>query len=303
MRGGGGCGVATECRMRVLEAELALDAHAELGEGPVWDRARRQLIWVDITGSAVHRFDPLSGTDERQSVGQPVGAAALRAAEGLVLALRDGFALLEGSTLTMIAATEANQPCNRMNDGKVDPAGRFWAGTMAFDAAPAAGSLYRLDPDHRVQTMLNGLTIANGLDWSPDGRTMYFIDSGAAGIDAFDYDLPTGAIANRRRLIEVSAAGVPDGMTVDASGHLWVALWGAGRVHCYTPDGSLAAVVSLPVTQVTSCAFGGANLDILYMTSAAAGLSAEQLQQQPHAGGVFRCRPGATGRAPGLFRG
>jgi len=289
--------------MRTLEAELVLDAHAELGEGPVWDQDRQQLVWVNITGNAVHRYDPVSGADEQQDTGQAVGAAALRAAGGLVLAIRDGFARLEGSRLTMIAATEANRPGNRMNDGKVDPAGRFWAGTMAFDATPAAGSLYRLGPDHTVQTVLTGLTISNGLDWSPDGHTMYFIDSGSRGVDAFDFDLTTGAITNRRRLIDLAAAGgLPDGMTVDATGQLWVALWGAGRVQRYEPDGSLTAVVSLPVTQVTSCAFGGADLDDLYMTSAATALSEDQLRQQPCAGGLFRCRPGVTGKASTLFR-
>lgn len=290
--------------MQTLAASLVLDARAELGEGPVWDPGREQLIWVDITRNAVHRFDPVTEADEEQDAGQPVGAAAMRAQGGLILAVRDGFALLDAKGLTVIAGTEADVAGNRMNDGKVDPMGRFWAGTMAVDMRVGAGALYRLDPDHGVHTMLTGLTISNGLGWSPDSRSMYFVDSGSGGVDVFDHDPETGAIRNRRRLIDVDGStGVPDGMAVDVEGFLWVVLWGGGVVHRYAPDGALAGIVRLPVSQVTSCAFAGRDLGDLYITSASAGLSPQQRAQEPHAGGVFHCRPGVPGQAPTLYRG
>lgn len=289
--------------MQRFQASLVLDAHARLGEGPVWDQERGQLVWVDIESGSLHRFNPATGASERQDVGQPVGVVALCTDDALVLALRDGFGRLDGGRLSMIAEVEADRPGNRMNDGKVDSAGRFWAGTMACDASHGAGSLYRLDPDRRVRTLLTGLTIANGLDWSPEDRTMYFIDSASGGVDAFAYEPGDGAIANRRRLIEIPRAlGVPDGMTVDAEGCLWVAIWGGGVVRRYTPDGVLSGEVSLPVSQVTSCAFGGKDLGDLYMTSAAGGLAPEHLEQEPYAGGLFHCRPGLVGRAAHRFR-
>ncbi|MBA2464106.1 MAG: SMP-30/gluconolactonase/LRE family protein, partial [Nocardioidaceae bacterium] len=160
-----------------LRAEVALDAHAEVAEGPVWDGEAGQVIWVDIPRGEIHRFDPTDGTDQVTQVGQPVGAVVLRERGGLLLAVRDGFAELADGQLRMIAEVESDRPENRMNDGKVDPAGRFWAGTMALDSALGAGTLYRLDTDRSVHTVLPGLTISNGIDWSPDATTMYFIDS------------------------------------------------------------------------------------------------------------------------------
>jgi sugar lactone lactonase YvrE len=281
-----------------IEAELALDARAELGEGPVWDSELGRLIWVDITGERVHRFDPLTGDDETTAVGQPVGAASPRIPDGLVLAVRDGFVFLdlERARLELVAEVEAETPGNRMNDGKCDAAGRFWAGTMPFAGNRPSGALYRLDSDLSVSRMLDGVTISNGIAWSPDGRSMYYIDSPTYRVDVFDYDVDAGEIAKRRTLFELPAdGGLPDGMTVDAEGLLWIAFWGVGAVRRYTPDGLLAAVVELPVSLVTSCAFGGPDLADLYITSASGPLSPEQAVDQPAAGGLFRARPGVSG--------
>lgn len=276
------------------EVELVWDAGAHIGEGPVWDGLEQALVWLDIPRGLVHAWRPDEGPRRPFAVGQPVGAVAPRASGGLVAAVRDGFALLEPGSgqVSMVADTEGDRPGNRMNDGKCDPAGRFWAGTMALDERPGAGGLYRLDPDLRVERVLDGVTISNGLGWSPDGTTMYFIDSPTGGVDAFDYDPDTGAIAGRRRLVDVPGLpGIPDGLTVDAEGCLWVAVFGGGRVQRHAPDGRLLATVTLPVSQVTSCAFGGAGLDELYVTSAREHLSQERLREQPHAGGLFRHRP------------
>lgn len=279
-----------------FDAELVLDAHAEVGEGPAWDAGAGRLIWVDITASRVHELRP-AGQTRSWDVGEHVGAAAPRASGGLVLATRTGFAALapDGS-LTPIAPVEADVPGNRMNDGKCDPQGRFWAGTMPYQDTPGAGSLYRLGPDHRAQRVLSGLGLANGLGWSPDGKTFYFIDSTTQSVSAYDFDPGDGLLSGHREVAAIDPAdGMPDGMTVDDEGCLWVALWGGGCVRRYRPDGTLAAVVHLPVSQVTSCAFGGHDRGDLYITSAAHQLSDQQLAAGPHAGGLFRCRPGITG--------
>lgn len=277
---------------------VAVDGRASLGEGPLWDAMSRTLLWVDINGKRVHRYDPGTGRDSSFGVGQPVGAVALRSAGGLVLALRDGFATLDrdGGDLTWVARTEEADSSTRMNDGACDGMGRFWAGTMAFDSAPGRGSLYRLDADHSVQKVLEGVTISNGIVWSLDDTKMYYIDTPTQGVDVLDYDAASGAIGDRRRVIDIEPeAGRPDGMTMDSEGCLWVALYGGAAVRRYSVTGELLEVVELPATQVTSCAFGGSGLGDLYITSAAQELSADELGKQPHAGALFRCRPGVAG--------
>jgi sugar lactone lactonase YvrE len=233
-----------------------------------------------------------------------VGALACAADGGVVLAVAGGFARLDwdSGTVKMLATVEADRPQNRMNDGACDPAGRFWAGTMALDERPHAGALYRLDPDGTVHTMLTEVSISNGIDWTPDGRGMYYVDSPTRRIDVFDFDARSGAIANRRTFVELPAeAGFPDGLTVDAEGFVWLALWGGAALHRYDPEGARERIVPLPVSHPTSCAFGGADLDELFVTSARRPLSAEERARQPMAGGLIRLRPGVVGRPPGLF--
>jgi sugar lactone lactonase YvrE len=284
--------------------ELVLDARADLGEGPRWDSARQRLLWVDIMRGRVHAFTPSTGACRNVAVGRPVGALAPCRDGSLVLAVAGGFARLDWDSerFEMQAGAETELPQNRMNDGAADGAGRFWAGTMALDERPGAGALYRLDPDLTVHTMLTGVTISNGLDWSLDGRRMYYVDSPTQRIDVFDFDLAAGSIANRWTFVDVPAdAGVPDGLTVDAAGFVWLALWGGAALHRYAPDGTLERVVPLPVTHPTSCAFGGAGLDELYVTSARRPLTAEEKARQPQAGGLLRLRPGVAGRPAALF--
>jgi sugar lactone lactonase YvrE len=290
----------------MIAVELALAARAELGEGARWDERSQTLYWVDILKGRVHAFTPATAACRSFPVGQPVGALGVREAGGLVLALRDGFATLDLDTgaVTPIARVEDDRATQRMNDGRCDAAGRFWAGTMAFDPSPGTGTLYRLDRDGRVTPVLADLTISNGLDWSPDGRTLYFIDSGTQRVDVLDFDAQTGALANRRPFAIVpETAGMPDGLVVDADGGVWVALWGGGALHCYATDGTLARVIPLPVSHPTSCAFGGPDLMDLYVTSASVELTPAALARQPHAGGLFRLRPGVAGRAGHRFGG
>jgi sugar lactone lactonase YvrE len=292
---------------RELVPQLVAAARADLGEGPVWDAATGRLIWVDILGRRVHQFSPEDDTDvivlETPS---DVGAVAPRRNGGLVLALADGFWLLDaGATAARPhRPVEADRPETRFNDGKVDGGGRFWAGTMAYDQRPGAGSLYRLG-DGRVETMLDGVTISNGLAWSDDRRTLFYIDTPTRRIDAFDCDAASGAISGRRAFLQLSddQAGSPDGMTVDSEGALWVALWDGWAVHRYLPNGTLDAIVRMPVARPTSCAFGGPDLDDLYITTARSDLSPEELVAQPDAGGLFRVRPGVIGRPSTPFAG
>jgi sugar lactone lactonase YvrE len=192
-----------------------------------------------------------------------------------------------------------------MNDGKVDSRGRFWAGTMAGDHTPAQGSLYRLQRSngaYEVSPMVGGITIANGLDWSPDNRILYYVDSATQRIDRFDFDAESGTLSNRRPFVEIPAAeGLPDGMTVDAEGCIWLALFRSGSIRRYSTAGKVIMEVKVPVALVTSCAFGGSGLDELYITTARHRLSPAEALEQPTSGGLFMCRPGAVGRQPFLF--
>jgi len=288
------------------EAQLVLDAHASVGEGPVWDDRTSTLVWVDIMNNSVHVFDPATGADRSVDVGQPVGAAVPRESGGLVLALRDGFALLDADLgdLHWVARVEADIPTNRMNDGKCDAAGRFWAGTMAFHVTPGVASLYRLDPDYRVTRAVSDITLSNGLDWTADNRRMYYVDSTTQRVDAFDFDLEHGTLGERRPFVRIPPdVGLPDGLTVDAEGGVWVAIHGAGAIHRYTPDGQLDRVVRVPVREVTSCAFGGPDYADLYITSLTYGLSPEALRAHPHSGALFRATPGIHGRPSHRFAG
>jgi sugar lactone lactonase YvrE len=288
-------------------AELVLDSRARIGEGPLWDHERARLLWVDIPANALHEFDPQSGTDTVTDVGQPIGAVAVCARGGLVAALRDGFGFLppEGRGVSGLVEVEKDRPANRMNDGKCDCRGRFWAGTMAWDHTPGAGSLYCLERSAggcRVSVVLTGLTVANGLDWSPDNRRMYYIDSPTQRVDVFDFDAARGAVSNRRTFVAIPPSdGMPDGMVVDAEGGVWVALFGGGRIRRYAASGEIDIEVRVPVTLVTSCGFGGPHLDQFYITTARHRLTPEEAMAQPTAGGVFVCRPGPVGRPPFRF--
>jgi len=281
--------------------ELVIAAGAELGEGPVWDARTSRLVWVDITSKRIYLTDPASGASEAIEVPLHVGAVAPRAAGGFVAALQDGFWVVGDGSAERIATIPEAGPGVRFNDGKCDPAGRFWAGTMAYDQALGAGALYRLGGDGRARMMLDGVTVSNGLAWSLDGHTMYYIDTPTQRIDAFSFLPATGEIGDRRSVIAIPReAGAPDGLTIDAEGGLWVALWGGAAVHRYL-DGRLDRVIKLPVTQPTSCTFGGEDLDALYVTSAWEGLSATERHEQPLAGAVFRVRPGVRGIPPSVF--
>jgi sugar lactone lactonase YvrE len=297
-----------------LDPPVVLPCSAQpglLSEGPRWDGDRDELLWVDIVKSRLHRARVGADGQLREAVpvqfDRFVGAAApATGGGGYVLAAGPGFLFLDSSgTVVELAQPEAGRDDVRMNDGACDPQGRFWAGTMALDESPEAGVLYRLELDGTCTTVLTGLTISNGIGWSPDGGTMYLSDSGTATIDAFDFDAASGDLSRRRTIVQVTEPGVAgDGLTVDDGGDLWVAMWGGGAVRRYDPEGSLRATVPLPVDRPTSCAFGGPRSATLFITTAREGLDASALARQPDAGRVFCVKGlGVTGPPCATYRG
>lgn len=293
-----------------LTPELVLDAKVSLGEGAIWDAGQQKLHWVDIEGGRVFTYDPATGENRVWDVGQQIGTVVPRTRGGLMLALREGFAEFDPKTgrVTMRPRPPEHDPAEvRFNDGKCDPAGRFWAGTMALvkREGKGLGKLYRLDADGSMHVMARDVGISNGITWSLDRRILYFIDTPLVRVDAFDYDDATGAIANRRTVITVPPdIGRPDGSTMDAEGMLWIAMWEGWKVTRWNPmTGALLQTIRLPAARITSCAFGGRNLDTLYITSARRGLTEEQLMEQPLAGGLFKVKPGVRGMRASAYRG
>jgi len=294
---------AARAKARFTDFEVAVHAGAELGEGPRWDKSTGTLLWVDIPGRTVHRYDPATGRDAAQSVPGVVSLALPRRRGGAVIGLPDGLHLLDGDD-PLIAPIESDRTDTRTNDGACDAAGRLWVGTMALDERSPVAALYRVDPHLGVTTVLTGTTISNGLGWSPSGRDFFFIDSPTRRVDVFDFDPDTGALEGRRRFAAVEVEGaVPDGLAVDAEGGVWVALHGGWGLHCYSPDGELAAVVDLPVARITSCCFGGPELRDLYVTTRREGLSTSELAAQPLAGALLRLDVGVAGLPTHAFAG
>jgi sugar lactone lactonase YvrE len=284
---------------------LAIACDAVLGESPLWSPAENALYWVDIKQPRLFRHDFTSGVTRMTAMPEPVGAVALSEGGGLVAALRSGFALVDarGEPQPVFARPEADLPDNRFNDGKCDRAGRFWSASMNDHERGATGHLYRVDGTRRCTRMESGFVIGNGLGWSPDNRVFYFTDSVARRIYAYDFAFESGAIGNRRVFAAVpDDAGFPDGLCVDAAGDVWSAHWDGWRVTRYAPDGRIADVLRMPVPRPTSCAFGGPDLDVLYVTSARIGLDAGTLARAPWSGSVLAVAPGRRGLPEPLFR-
>lgn len=261
-------------RPTMCDIEVAVRAEAALGEGPTWDPATGRLVWVDVLGSRVHGYEPATGRRTILRTEQHVGAAKPRAGGGLVLNLRDGVGLWGEEGFRWLHRDLV--PGRRGNDAAVAPDGSLWFGTMRYDEAPGGGSLSRITGGGTVSVEVPDVAVSNGTGWSPDGRRMYYIDSPTRRIDVFDVVDLDGAesVTDRRPLAEIEeGAGYPDGLTVDAEGCVWVALWDGGAVRRYTPSGELDRVVNLPVRRPTACAFGGAALTDLYVTTARTGLA------------------------------
>ena len=276
-----------------MRVELLYDAKATLGEGPVWDSRTQTLYWVDILNKHVYaNADVIAELDEY------IGCLALRARGGLVLTKRLSFWTLEldSASSTFLSAPADEPATNRFNDGKCDPRGRFLAGTMDMNEKDPTGSLYSFD-GRSITKLLSDVTISNGMTWSADGKTFYYIDTPTREVKAFDYDLDSGAIANPRIAVTVPASlGWPDGMTSDTQGNLWIAMWGGAQITKWNPHtGQLLEQISVPALQPSSCVFGGKNLNELFITSARKGLDDAALKQYPLSGGVFRVETNVEG--------
>lgn len=281
------------------DLEDVLPLQNTLGEGLVWSIEEQALYWVDIEEKCFYRLDPATSAYQRVDVGVRIGVLALRASGGIIMATQKGFAFWHPhkQELVYITDPEADKSDNRFNDGAVDCAGRFWAGTMdtSSDAKPI-GILYRLDPDGSLHTMETDLTTPNGIGWNPDNTIMYFTDSPKRVIYAYDFDATTGTVSNRRIFVHIhDEVSQPDGLTVDAEGHIWSACWDGAKIVRYAPDGSVDRVLPVPALRVTSCVFGGANLDELYITSASIDLTEAQKQQYPLSGHLFRLKTSIKG--------
>lgn len=294
----------------MVEVSCVLDIKATLGECPIWHPPEKKLYWIDINAHTLNRFDPASGGNEVCQLPEQIGSFALRRQGGLLVALRSGFYFLDwdSGALSPISDPEAHLPDNRLNDGRTDPAGRFWAGTMRDPQDPAqrTGSLYRLGTDLQCSPMVTDLGVSNGLAFSPDGRIMYHADTNRSvqTIWAYDFDVDAGAIANKRVFATThELPGRPDGACVDADGFYWSANVDGWQLVRFAPDGRLDRTIPLPVQKPSMCAFGGENLEILYITSISTGSSTSLEPGQPQAGGIFACEPGVRGIAEPLFAG
>ncbi|ALV50033.1 SMP-30/gluconolactonase/LRE family protein [Streptomyces althioticus] len=281
-----------------LAFDVAVRAEAELGEGATWDPATGRLLWIDILNSRVHTYDPATGRRTVRRTEQHVGAVKPRAGGGLVLNLRDGVGLLDPDDTFRWLHREPVAG-RRGNDAAVAPDGSLLAGTMRYDEATGGGTLSRVTGDGTATVLLDDVTVSNGTGWSPDGRLMYYIDTPTRRVDVCDFG-EDGTIAGRRPLAEIEeGAGFPDGLTVDADGCVWVALWDGGAVRRYTPSGELDRVIELPVPRVTCCAFGGPGLTDLYVTTARVGLTAPH----PLAGSLLVVPGAGKGVAQPAFAG
>jgi len=279
---------------------------AVLGEGPLWDPRTDTLYWVDIATGTVFAQDAEAPEPTRIDVGAQVGCLGLTGdPRVLVAGLRTGWHLLDLPTgsLSFLADPEADRPACRFNDGSVDPAGGFWTGSLEDGETRPVGRLYRLGGDGGYAVADEGFFCSNGIDWSPDGRWMYFVDSRADAIYRYAFDVESAAIDDRKILIDTSSlAGIPDGLRVDSAGHIWCAFWDGAHVTRFNPDGSVAEQVPVPVPRPTSVAFGGPDLRTMYITSASIDLTGDQLARWPLSGSVLRRKVEIPGRPPNYFR-
>lgn len=292
--------IVSACTMQKnSDMELVIDSKSDLGEGAIWNYETGELMWIDITGKILNFYNPKIGNNKEMFTGQMIGTVVPCESGMELVALENGIFSIDSKTGTkkLIASPEADLPNNRFNDGKCDPAGRFWVGTMSMNDEKEAGALYRLDSDSSIHKMIENVSISNGIAWSLDSAKMYYIDTPTQKVMRYDYYNKTGAISNPKTAIEVSPdLGSPDGMTIDAEGNLWIALWGGSAVGCWNPEtGKLIRKIKVPAKNVTSCAFGDDDLGTLYITTARTNTTDKELNKFPYAGGVFKTTPGVTG--------
>jgi sugar lactone lactonase YvrE len=274
--------------------ELVVDYACLLGEGPVWDAQGKVICWVDILNGEIHEYSPEQKTHHTIRISQPIGAIVLSKGGNFLAAMKNGFGLINriSGEVTMLTDPEHHLPGSRFNDGKCDPAGRFWAGTVSLTEQANAGSVYVLEKDYSATRKITGTTISNGMAWSPDEQVFYYIDTATFEVVAYAYERSTGHISNKRTVIKVAKEdGYPDGMTVDSEGMLWIAHWDGWQIIRWDPcTGKKLHRIQLPVSKVSSCTFGGENMGDFYITSAKLGLTETEIKKQPLAGALFVLR-------------
>lgn len=289
-----------------MKVKPVIDIKARLGEGALWDYKNQRLLWIDIEQGILHVFDPKTGKNESFEQSMRIGTVVPIDTGGFVVALEDGIYTFDPATgKRMKRATPPElKPGIRFNDGKCDPAGRFWAGTMSVNDERNAGALYRFDGDFSFEKMIDSVSISNGIAWSLDKKRMYYIDTPTRKVVGYDYDNATGSISNGKVTIAIPAGmGSPDGSVLDEEGMLWIGMWGGGCVTRWNPEtGELLQTIEIPALNVTSCAFGGDKMDILYVTTAGIGMSEEKKVQFPDAGKLFSVKPGIKGIPASYFQ-
>lgn len=287
------------------EIECVLPWGAQLGEAPVWHSDENRLYWVDILQPAVYRFDPQTGVNEECKLRKLVSAVLPRAGGGLMAATQDGIEILDFDTGSLIpfADPETDVAENRLNDAKVGPGGSIWVGSMRLDASKPSGGLFRITSQGTVERKESGLTVSNGMDWSPDKSTFYFVDTVPGVIYAYDSEQGSGSLSNRRVFAEIPKHdGRADGLTVDSEGGVWCAIWDGWCVRRYSPNGDLDRTIDMPVPRPTSVCFGGPDMKTLFITSARTRLPASTLSESPLSGGLFAFKPGEHGLPSPSFR-
>jgi sugar lactone lactonase YvrE len=289
--------------MTASDVEVVGRAVTQLGESPRWDPRTQQLVWLDLRAPRAWSLAPSNGEAVPIDLDRHLTALGMRAPAGWVATDDGGFVVLDAlaGPSVDLQPIEPDPKHVRMNDGNVGPDGCFWAGSASTDNREARGSLYRLSPDGRIDRVVTGLHMSNGIGWPPEGDRIYLVDSTEGALDVLTVD-DEGGLVSRERLVEVPRrVGLPDGLAVDADGGIWVAIWGAGAVHRYAPSGKLDRVVRVPASRTTACAFGGTDLGTLFITTAVRGSALDREPPDPLGGRLFSCRPGVQGLPPNLF--
>ncbi|SFZ92989.1 Sugar lactone lactonase YvrE [Flaviramulus basaltis] len=288
------------------KAILEFDIKAQLGEGAIWNHESQELYFIDIEGMKVHIYNPKTKTNRSINTPSRIGTIVPIDSEKSLVALQDGIYTLNINTgeFTLLSDVESEITSNRFNDGKCDPSGRFWVGSMELNTKPYAANLYMINAKGDTTLKLDSISISNGIVWSNDKKTMYYIDTPTQEIKAYDYEDSTGNITNQRIAVKIAdSLGNPDGMTIDEEGMLWVGMWSGSSVTRFNPNtGKMISQIKVPAANVTSCAFGGKNLDTLFITSAALYMSEENQEKYPHAGGLFKVVPGVKGIKSDFFK-
>ena len=288
-----------------LNARLVLNARAQLGEGSLWHPIEKKLYWIDIEGKELHIFDPVSKEDKVINVGNRIGTVVPVESGGLLVALENGIHFLNPINNELTFLCNPLEKGVRFNDGKCDPAGRFWVGSMELNLKKGAASLYRFDIDKSLHTMFTSVTCSNGIVWTADKKTMYYIDTETGNVDAFDYDGSSGTITNRRVAVKIpDGNGSPDGMCIDSEDKLWVALWGGSGVGRFDGrTGEMLEKVYVPAPHTTSCAFGGEDLKTLFITTGLHELSMIEKDRYPLSGGLFCVDTDVQGVPANFYKG